>query len=100
MKTLEHRKNELLLELKECRNGVLQEMQKIDAHKPALGTLEQLKWFDQSLRNMIDSVENDNFPASKSKADGMWRVVLDNWPKKTVLGEKLVQAEYRFERFK
>ncbi len=77
-------------------DAVRQELAKLCAGEPAVGSERELLVVIDGLEEMLSGLTN----AQRPEAPGVGHIVVDTWPLHSPVGERVLEAEYAYERLK
>ncbi|MBK9121338.1 MAG: hypothetical protein IPM18_17300 [Phycisphaerales bacterium] len=77
-------------------DAVRQELAKFRAGEPAVGSERELLVVIDGLEEMLSGLTN----AQRPQAPGVGHIVVDTWPLHSPVGERVLEAEYAYERLK
>lgn len=81
-------------QLRDALEGVRAELMKCQQGQPAVDSERNLLWVASGLEGMLSGLDQ----AVRPEVPGLWHVVTDTWPPTFPLGDKVVEAEYAYQR--
>ena len=86
----------LINELRCLESELLAEADKKKCGEPSLGRGDQLEVMLNQVKTMQMQIEAKTLPPAGSRVRGMAAIVVDSWPLNSMLGKRLVAAEFAF----